>query len=233
MTINIYWASIEEEWQRAEEPESVTKIFYKKGIHETQNENLNVNMCPGFNTNLKNLFALKSIYDYNFKIEDNQVRSTMYDQTFFNNHINIRSIEKRAFSLMDQRVFFTDYDSLDLTLYEYPFLEDNNITKNCLLIPGKFDIGRWFRPSEFPFILKKDAEEFKIERGEIYSYIRFHTEKQIIFKQFYFTEQLRTYMWDCVKMNRHCGPFSSLPNFYKNFKLKPLILKEIKANLLS
>ena len=55
MTITVYWASLEREWMLAKEPESVAKLFYEKDLHDPTNNNAQLNYCPSFNKNLKNL----------------------------------------------------------------------------------------------------------------------------------------------------------------------------------
>jgi hypothetical protein len=143
----------------------------------------------------------------------------------------VRSLEKKFFSFQTKYIFFTEEPSLNVTFYEYPFLEDNNITTRCIPVAGQYDIGRWFRNTEFAFYLKKDYNEFKINRNEIYSYIRFHTDKKIVFKQFRFNDTLKSYTEDSFALT-FGHYFKTLTEFYNCFKNKKLILKEIKKNLI-
>ena len=230
---NIYWACIEDEWMLAETPCSVASIFYEKYNFkkEEQPPLSQIHYCPSFNGNLTNLFALKSLYNYSFRIENNRIVTDMYDQQFYDKHVHVRSQDKKFFSFFNRYIFFTDEPSLEATYYEYPFLEDNNITERCMIPAGRLDIGRWFRNSEFAFFLKNNYNEFKIERNEIYSYVRFHTSKKIKFKQFRFNSKLDSFMQDGLRLNS-TQPLYALENFYKNFKNKKLILKEIKDNLI-
>jgi hypothetical protein len=232
MTTNVYWACIEPEWMLAQEPESVASIFYKKNLHDSKNGMAMLNHCPSFNKNLKNLFALRSIYDYDFIIDDEKITSNFYDEQFFNNHVNVRDINKRLFSFKQCFIFFTDSPSLEVTFYEHPYLEDNNITERCMIVAGQFNIGKWFRNTEFAFYLKKDYNSFKIERGEIFTYLRFHTDEKINFQQFRFNEKLHGFVNDGFVLNSPIGALRNLENYYKSFKNKKLILNEIKDNLL-
>lgn len=230
MTTTVYWACIEDQWMLADEPESVASVFYKKyQFNKNEPESL-INYCPTFNNNLKNLYTLKSIYDYDFKIVNNNVLTDKYDEQFFNDHVAVRSLEKRFFSFRNKYVFFTDIPSLNVTFYEYPFLEDNNITKRCLIPAGIFDIGKWFRNTEFSFFLKLGIDNFKIEKDEVYSYIRFHTEDNIKFVQFRYSQTLNNYNRDGFQLTR--SPLKKIENYYKSFKNKKLILEEIKKNLI-
>jgi len=230
MSINVYWACLEKNWMEANSPESVSSIFYKKYKPNLNERDSLINYCPAFNENLKNLYALRSIYDYNFTIEDSQITSTIYDTDFFNDHVLVRSIEKKFFSFYNKYIFFTDENSLNVTFYEYPFLEDNNITKRCVIPAGSFDIGKWFRNTDFSFFLKNEFNSFTIEKNEIYSYIRFHTNKDINFIQFRYNDLLDSYRDDGWQLTR--SPLKKLENYYNHFKNKKLILREIGNNLI-
>jgi len=232
MSINVYWACVEKEWVKAEKPEKVSDRFYNLGFgHVDASDPGGINHCPVFNQTLNNVFAVKSIYDYSFKVKDNNVYSNMHDQEFFQEHVRIRQLEKKFFSFDVRYIFFTDEDSLEMTAYEYPVFEQNEITKRCMMFQGKFDIGKWFRNTEFAFYLKKDYDEFKINRDEIYSYIRFHTDEKIVFKQFRFNDKLESYVKDGFALT-YGHYLKQLSEFYERFKNKKAILQEIKKNLI-
>ena len=98
--------------------------------------------------------AIRSIYDYSFKLENDTCTSLLYNQKFFDDHVLVRSLEKKFFSFLVRYIFFTDSDSLEIMSGQHPFLEESEITKRCMLIPGGYDIGKHFRTLEFPFILR-------------------------------------------------------------------------------
>jgi hypothetical protein len=232
MTTNVYWACLENEWMLAREPEPVINNFYKNIKIDKNNSKEIINYCPAFNDNLKNVYSMKSLYNYDFFIKEDEVCSNKFDQFFFDNHVSIRSIKNKFFGFYNRYIFFTDSDSLMTTFYEFPFLEDNNITNRCVPIPGKYDIGKWFRNTEFSFYLKKDFNEFKIEQGEIYSYIRFHTKEKINFTQFKYTKNIEEYQMDGYYLNNFHAKMKSLENYYKNFRVKKKILNEIKKEII-
>jgi hypothetical protein len=234
--MNVYWACTDDNWLRSETPESVLSLYFKSEKYDGKNQRLNLQYCPGFKDNLKNLFAIRSIHDYSFSIINNEVVSPMQDQQFFDKHVLVRSIDKKAFSFNTPYLFFTDEKSLEMTTYEYPFFEENNITNACIPIPGKFDIGKWFRPIEFPFYLKDDVNEFKVNYKEIMFYLRFNTNKKINFKQFRTTELIDSFakenMASANGLVNLLSQSNGLESFYKMMKTKKLILKEIKKNLI-
>jgi hypothetical protein len=235
MAINIYWASLQDEWMRAEEPSSLSKTFYSRGIHDPSNPKLNLNYCPSFNKSLKNIFEIKSMYDYSFRIEEGKVISDLYDQRFFDQHVVIRDVQKKVFSFIQETIFFTEEDSLQMSSYQFPWLENNAITQRCMPIPGTFDIGKWFRNIEFPFILKGDFNEFEVNYGDVMYYIKFHTDEKINFKQFIFDSKMMDYLGSSLAANNNTNMgFSkgSMDTFYKLFRHKKRLIKDIKANLI-
>ena len=131
-TINVYWSCIENEWLRAKPPIPLTKLFYedKKGIESF--EHTDMHKCPAFNRRFKNTFGLKSIYDYEFKSRNGEVSSDLYDQSFFERHVNIKSIDKKLFAFQQSYIFFTDEKSLPVSFSIPPYLHDNNIMERCI-----------------------------------------------------------------------------------------------------
>lgn len=224
--IIVYWACLENEWMRALPPSSVLSRFIKS-IEEPS-----VKVCPAIKKSLNNIYGIHSLYDYSFLINKNSVTSDIYDQDFFNLHVTVRSLEEKIFSFSNKFIFFTKEDSLLMTGNLPPYLENNNISQRCIAIPGKFDIGKWFRPVEFGFILKPEYDSFFIEAQEICQYVEFHTESKISLVQFYPSKEI-VELWKYADSSRdYKKAVSKLSYFYKSFKLKDKIIKEIEKNIL-
>jgi len=227
----IYWACNENEWLRAKNPEPV----YKNFIKDLKDKDLQMEFCSAIKDYMHNMFSIKSLYDYNFKLEKNtnQTKSDVYNQSFFDEHIFIRSQMERCFSFTQKFIFFTEEKSLLISGGILPFLEDNNITKRCTVIPGTFDIGKWFRPLDFVFYLKKDYDEFKIEEEEIFQYIKFDTKEKIIFKQFKINSKIKEVLLDSDNAkNFRKQKLRNLKEYYSMLKNKKYIISLIKENLL-
>jgi hypothetical protein len=231
--INVYWTCIENEWMRATAPEPVTSLFYKERKYDKSQPDINMHHCPAFNLHMENMFALRSIYSYKFGIKDGLVGSDDYDQAFFERHVNTKSIEQKLFSFQQSFIFFTEEDSLPVTMSLLPYFEDNNITDRCIIIPGELDIGKWFRNTDLAFYLKKDHDEFCIEEGEIYCYMKFHTDQKINFIQYRQTDKLNHMLLDILRSKNNKKKVFSIERFYSMFRAKNTILKEIKENLLT
>lgn len=226
--INVYWACLEKEWLRADKPVSILSKFVKDE-KEIQNS---VDVCPAFRAEHQNMFGLKSLYSYRFSIEGDTVTSTSYDQEFYDWHVGVRNFNKKFFTFSQEFIFFTDAPSLKMTGGLTPYFENNNITDRCIVVPGQFDIGKWYRPIEFAFFLKPQFHEFRIDQDEIYQYLKFYTDKKINFIQFRESEKLKSYLKDAMNIRHNKKKVFSLDFYYKKFNLKNLILKEIKDNLL-
>jgi hypothetical protein len=231
MSINVYWSCIEDEWMLAEKPESVASRFYKNFPVDIKNPALSIQGCPFFNKRLKNVYAIKSIYNYSFYIENNNVYSKDHTQEFFDEHVFIRSVEDKFFSFNQRIIFYTDEKSLNVSVHEFPVYEENNITDRCKIIGGEINIGKYFRNVEFPFVLRKNYNEFKVEKGEVLYYIRFHTEEKINFIQFRFNDVLLKYLKD-YRAVKNLGYIKTIENFYSLPKNKKLIIKEIEKNFI-
>lgn len=230
--VKVYWTCIEKEWLRAEPPQPVSTLFYQDRKYTSDHPDVNMHFCPAFNDHLKNMFGIKSLYSYKFRIDpDGNVLSNDFDQDFFARHVNIKSVNKKLFSFNQSFIFFTDEDTLPTTLSIPPYLEDNNITERCMVMPGELDIAKWFRNIDMAFYLKKNYNEFIIEEGEIFSYIKFHTNKKIKFVPFRQTPKLNALLFDQIDSKINKKKIFSIDKFYKIFKTKKLILKEIKDNL--
>jgi hypothetical protein len=230
MSINVYWACLEEEWMRAEKPFPVyAGIQNRLNISET-----NIAQCPAFKESMKNLFALRSLYDYRFVVdkESNLVTSDMYNEYFLKEHVYVRSLKENSFSFSQYYSFFTEEKSLLITANIFPYLEDNSITKKCIIFPGSFDIGKYFRNIEFGFKIKDEYNAFDINRGDIYQYVKFHTDEKINFIQYRHTKELSDLMKETISFRNFKLKYSSLEEFYSFFKIKRMVIKEIKKNII-
>jgi len=215
---------------RAESPTPVLPQFARR----YSNMSSGVVQCPAMKDEHKNLFGIKSLYDYEFTIdiENNTVSTSDYDKEFYDWHVLVRDFSERFFSFSQEYIFFTDAPSLQMSAGLLPHLENNNIVERCAVVPGMFDIGKWYRPIEFAFFLKPQFDKFKIEKDEIFQYVKFHTSKKINFIQFRESDMLKSYLNDVINIRKNKKDIQSLLSYYKHFKLKKHILKNIKENIL-
>jgi hypothetical protein len=226
MTIKVYYSCLENERFRFKSPEPVIKNFIKsKNFFET-----GIEKCPAFKDSIKNTFSLQSIYDYSFDVYENRVESKMYDESFFDRHVEIRSLKEKTFSFNQWITFFTEENSLELTTNIFPFLEENNITKNCIMPPGKYDIGKWFRNIEFVFKLKEESNTFTINEDEVYQYIKFETNEKIELIPYFHDEEIEFLLKHIMKTKNYTDKKRNLQSYYEFYKIKKILTKKIKNN---
>ena len=117
------------------------------------------------------------------------------------------------------------------------FMEDNNIVKNTICIPGQFDIGKYFRSLDFAWHFRKGCNTIEFSRKEISFYLRFHTKEKIKFQRFLFTPDLMNLNEIMIQTKGMKKPdvISKALNFYYNifdkYNFKNKMLKIIKENL--
>ena len=193
------------------------------------------NRCPAFVDELMNVYGIKSYYDYTLRFGKDNVTSPDYDQEFFKNHFNIKSLkfEGNLFEFYENFVFFTDEPSLEMSLLP-AYMEDNSVVNSTIMIPGQFDIGKYFRELSFAFHTRENCNEIIFNRKEIYFYLKFHTKKKLRFKQFAWTDEL-------TRINRLMSAAKNMKydfmnldyyyNIFERFNFKKKILKSIKENL--
>ena len=129
-------------------------------------------------------------------------------------------------------IFFSE-ESLEISEIP-PFMHKTTFSEDAFIASGSFDISKWFRPINASFIFWKDRSQLKLKKGEPLFYFDFKTEKNIVLKQFEFTEEILEIMRGCITY-RSNNILSSLQHLYDRFikskKNKKLIIL-IKDNLI-
>ena len=236
---------------RAEPPQEITNIGRKLFSERVPNEligtnhEVNYHKCPAVVEELKNVYGIKSYYDYELtfepphhSVQEPRVTSSDYDQEFFKQHVTIRSLQGNLYSFAQDWAFLTEEPSLEVTIMP-AFLEDNSVANNTIMIPGTVDIGKYFRAIDFAFHVKDQGigKPIQWSRKDIWIYLKFNTNEKINFRRFFWTkklEQLNFLMME-AKNNKYDEPHSMTREYYYNifdkFNMKEKMLKEIKENL--
>jgi hypothetical protein len=206
-----------------------------KNIVGYEKEQLNYRFCPAYRDHLKNLYALTAHFDYGLYLENDTVKTNYMDQKFFDEYVYIRSIPGRLITLSHLCLMIPDCNNL-LFSQMPAYLESNDFIESTTLIPGTYDIGKWPRPVECAFHMKKDRFDFK--ENDTLSYIKFHTNENVQFKYFYFSPLMKEYVRMLVQSKNVRGKkvASSMNFFYdmisnkSGFKRK--MIEEAKNNCL-
>jgi hypothetical protein len=207
---------------------SFNKILPDLDIHQ------DFKICPAFRDQFKNTYSLSFPFDYNLYFDKEKIYSPDKDQNFFNDLIYIRSLKNHFYSINIRYIFFCEDDLL--MSMEPAYFTENSFTCNANLIPGKFNIGKWFRPLDCAFFLKKNSSALEIKKDDIFSYIKFHTDDDLEFKRFIRSENIKKLLEEIYSMRKQreqkIVPLSFFYSYFEKIKIKNKILTEIRNNLI-
>jgi hypothetical protein len=114
-----------------------------------------------------------------------------------------------------------------------PYFHNVESNQYGMLVPGEFDIGKWYRPMNAEFNLWDGVNELHIGKNEPLMYIQFHTDKQIRLHRYQVTKRLSTIALSLIHINP-LSRFAKLTEKYELFRkasLRSQILNEIKNNI--
>jgi hypothetical protein len=194
----------------------------------------NFKMCPAFRDSVSNMYTLRFPFAYNLMFQNGGVSSTKLDQQFFDDIVDIRSIEDNMYSLRFG-YFFIAEEPLEVHITG-SYMCENEFTNKTIMFPGKFDIGKWIRPLECTFLVKKGVESISFNQGDAYSHVKFDTNENIELVRFEVTARLLDLVDKEMAAKRH-KPNSFLHmnwyyNLLKKSKYKKAIMKEVHNNVL-
>ena len=228
--IVVYWSCVNDEFMRMDEPFNVLRE-YKKDKNIEDNLHLH---CPAFKEILNNKFGVRSLYEYDITINrDKGTAQSSMGQAFFDEFFFQRSRDWSLMSMQTFIYFFTEEEGLEISQMG-GFLEDTDFTKNSMVIPGKMDISKWFRPLELAVKLRKGVDVLKVSQGEPLFYISFNTDKKIKFVKYKTTPKLVECKTNCTATRDNKPRLNKLSYYYGLFtkhNMSKRILTEIKKNI--
>lgn len=193
--------------------------------------------CPAFSNKTKKILVLKNpmscSYEYDFTFEHNLIFRPTTEK-----FINASSVREKALNnghsiVFDLSYLFFSDEPMD-AYFTPPMFNKPKHMKQASLIPGEFDIGRWFRPCTFELQFWDNKGTFDLEENEPMAYIEFKTDRPVILKRFNINKALYGYAEACVEVTNLFGRGQSLLDRYNRFKnigMREKILTEIKNNL--
>lgn len=191
--------------------------------------------CPAYKEAIKNTFILKFPFDYFIQFsEDGKIKNHSYDRRFLDTMVLHRSNIPISCSFALNYIFFCE-QSLEMQMTGAHF-SVNDFVNKTMIIPGKFDIGKWFRNLDCAFIMKGNNRTLNINRGDDYCYVNFLTDEKVTLKKFYMSNTIME-LSNSLLNYRNYQKRSFLPlidryNTYKNSKFSKLIFSEIQNNLM-
>lgn len=234
MSIDVFWTYDigTKESIRAEDPVDILKKFLVKD----DNFRSDYASCPTVRDHLKNLYGFRHIFDVKFHFDiTNSIVNIEKKKFDLKDRFLVRSFDRKLFSFPCSYIFFTEKESLEVEMLP-AYLEDNDVVNKTIMIPGKFDIGKWIRPLDFAFHLKQDYyhDILSFNRKDIIYYLHFKTSEKINFKYFHHTPEIKFMTGQLLDTRNFKNQKSSMRWFYNIFSkrgFKKRIINQIKENL--
>jgi hypothetical protein len=220
------------------------KSLYEECLGKKANLKDNDNnflMCPAFSDLTKNTFVHRSSVDTHARLDFVRKRVTyptanQLDQNIYKVPLNFKHLPSlEGHNLIQYTwpiLFFSEEDSMMATLTA-PYFERTISQNYGVVVPGRFDIGKWFRNMNAEFQLWPGVNELNIPANEALFYVHFETDKQIVFKRFIMTRELERLRASIVSVSPF-KRFARLSERYKVFERsqsKQRIIKLIKKQL--
>ena len=191
---------------------------------------MRVRYCPAFRSFYTNTFAVTSPLNFDL-LKGQGMRLHHSTAVEENANMFLHMADDGIFMLENQILMFSETPCEVEVLP--PILAANR--PDVEVLPGVMDISAWFRPIHTAYVMPDD-KVVSVKEGDVLHYLKFKTNAQVVFKEFFLTQKLHEY----YQMSITCGKlnngrmFSSLKNYYDVFKRKRMsqkILREIRENL--
>ena len=114
-----------------------------------------------------------------------------------------------------------------------PWLETPQWASQANIVPGRYNIGKWFRAVNIEFMMGQGVKELTIEKDEPLAYFTFNTDEHVKFVRFKMDPELRRYSVSCAT-STSWEPWIPLADRYRRFqesRMRSIILKKIKENI--
>lgn len=233
--VTIYWApndffqNNDTSWNILYKDIQPLSQYYNKKVF---NKKENFLQCPSVTGLMKKTYVIENPIASSFIFENNSI--IQKGKTFINSSIvHDPTIENNIlFSYGISLVFFSE-EEIDMMLTS-PYFSNSQHLKYGSIVPGKINIGSWFRKINLEFNLWENNKEITINENEHLAYISFNTEKNIIMKRFYMNETLHK-ISKATSTSSLWEPRVSLEKRYRRFRqsaTKKIVLSEIKKNLI-
>jgi hypothetical protein len=237
--IKIYWAPFiidkENDWSILQyNPENLFERFKNNLNRESiKKPGGNLIMCPSVKNYTNKIFIFKNTLQSYFEIKENNTIIPV-SKNYITAHVAHESSLKNCMLMIYNvpLIFFSEAD-VNMTVTS-PYFSNSPHLKYGAIVPGKFNISKWFRNINIEFNLWQNVKELKIEKDEDLFYVNFDCEEEVELVRFDLTERL-------IKIAIVAGNSSiwekliPLKDRYERFKksqMHKIVIKEIKKNII-
>ena len=205
-----------------------------KNKSKTTPNNASVFSCRAFLDFTKNTYIMKNPIDLNVRVEKQKIfnfGNRNLDSLYKIRSLQVENVYNLNYSL--GYIFFSE-DDIEIQVTS-PFMHKSNFCKNGYIVPGKFNISKWFRAVN-PALQFYDNSDKNIisEKGDPLMYIKFNTEKNVTLRKFFMCKELEDIMYATIgyKQYEPNKPLSYLYDRFTRAGLNKKALKLIKENLI-
>lgn len=198
--------------------------------------------CPAFSDLAKNTFVHRAPVDTHAKLDFGRKRATyIFDNSLDENKFRVKLDFMRDPTIEGHNLiqytwpilFFSEEDSMMATLTA-PYFERTTSSQYGMVVPGRFDIGKWFRPMNMEFQLWEGVSEIKVVADEALCYIHFDTDKKIVFKKFIMNKEMDKLLVSILRASpfRRFARLSDRYRIFEQSQSKQRVLKLIQNQLI-
>jgi len=190
--------------------------------------------CPATSRKMKRTFVFNNIVDTKTKFtDDGTIQYERPDKLqMINELIHPPTINNyRLVNIQYSLLVFCEESVIGSM--ESPFFHKTEMSKYGAIVPGEFDMGKWYRPLNAEIQLWEGCNELHLAANEPIFYLEFLTDRPIILQRYQVTKRLSTIASSLVHVNP-LQKFASLSEKYEVFRqsrLSSQILREIRENL--
>lgn len=211
------------------DPEPVVGNLRKNKVPSADANN-SILYCPAFKELFKNTYAFSNLIDSKFEfnrqtgqfqgVQEHQMHGSRTMMTFLE--------DRKVLWLPLGWLFFSEEPvTMEITP---PYIHDTTHGKYGAIVPGAFDISKWFRPVHVEMQLWEKQERFHLPEEPV-MYARFNTDKKVVLKRFELTPEIYKIAESVADTKLVFGRFKSVEHRYKTFmrsRTNEIILRKIK-----
>ena len=239
--INVYWAVANEgmdvDWQLMMEPVHTLRRDIYNNKNRSNKDRQTFLKCPAVTTVINNTLVWRAPKNTSVDIEVKDGMVELHKRIdngdmfhWYSEHQP--TISNNILITLDYHIiFFADAD-VDV-LFSAPYFSKAPHLQYGAILPGKFNVGSWFRPYNAEMNLWAGNTHMEFKESEPIAYFTFLTDEKIKVQQFRMTEDLRAISYSMTSTGTWL-PFKSLQERYQMFKqrnMRGVILNKIKENL--
>jgi len=236
-TVNVYWTNVNgQELDLSLVYEDPNPLIHELTLNRNNNnKDNNLLRCPALTDLTKNLFVLKNPLktSASFVIEDGKVSKNM-DSVGNRWSVNRPpSLNNQLLATYDYSLIFFSETDLDV-MVTAPYFSQTKHNSWGSVVPGIYNCGSWFRPINMEFNVWPGVTQVSLEEGEPMAYVKFFTEKNVVFKRFSMDEELMNQAKACSSAG-FWEPRMPLLKRYERFKKSKrnkFVLDKINKRLL-